>query len=69
MKLKKFYPDFIGFNSIEQEQFISEYRLKRAKDFENRKKPSAAPQFSSEEKALMKKLGLSVKTAKILGGL
>lgn len=72
MRLQDLYKNFGESSPEEQLEFIRSYRLKRAKDLEEIQKVKESKtqkegvELSSEEKALMKMLGLRQKDLKSL---
>jgi hypothetical protein len=64
MKLEQMFPNFLTLCLPEQEQFITNYRNRRADELQvsvkaRAVKPKATGVFSKEDLALLKELGIS----------
>lgn len=68
MKLEQMYQDFNSMSEQAQTLFVREYRSRRAMEltipqtYTKKKKEPTGPQLSEEDKALLRKFGITQKT-------
>lgn len=68
MKLEQMYPDFNSMSDNDQTLFVRAYRARRAieltipQTYQKKKKEPTGPTLSEEDKALLRKFGITQKT-------